>query len=195
MPKDLPSIPKDQAIIIFGVTRENIRGGYTIAFSRMGPSPEVSASSADHQPDIFAGFKGWGFEPKERIYSYAVPPGRWRIDAIAALATDGGLDLCLGSPSFEVKAGDIIYAGSFDLAGEAIGPDMAMEPATDWLGSNSEFAAKAKPAIYRNGSRGPCGEAFIYAFDIDSAPYEDGYGWRGVHAEPDASSATQAHRD
>ncbi|MDB5431203.1 MAG: hypothetical protein JWP35_2319 [Caulobacter sp.] len=103
----------------------------------------------------------------------AVLPGQWRI------AGFGMLNFCLGAPSFEVKAGEVIYAGAFDFAAADLGPSLALDGAKGWLGAGS--AAEAlRPASYSNGSTDSCGGYGVYALEIKGAPYADGYHWGGA---------------
>jgi hypothetical protein len=92
------------------------------------------------------------------------------------------LNLCLGSPSFELKPGEVIYAGTWNLAGDDLGPDLAMAPARAWL--KGPAAEQLQPAVYRNGSRGSC-HAFpmSYALEIPGAPFAPDYHW-GSLAQP-----------
>lgn len=90
---------------------------------------------------------GLMFAKKDNWFSFAVTPGRWRF------AASGFLNFCLGSPYIELAAGDVVYAGTFDLAGERLGPEMTLEDARAWVGA---AAIHIKPAVWRNGARGSC---------------------------------------
>jgi hypothetical protein len=92
------------------------------------------------------------------------------------------VDYCLGSPSFEVKAGEVVYAGTFHLEGDDLGPDLALDPAKVYLGAAA--ADRVRPAVYRNGSRGSChGFSAVYALEVPGAPFAPDYTW-GVRKAP-----------
>ena len=99
------------------------------------------------------------------------------------------LNFCLGSPSFEVKAGEIVYAGSFDLSASVFEPNMDLAPAKSWLADPSKTVLAA---TYVNGSQGRCSNNTIYALEINGAPFEPGYGWgsRAVVRSPESGSAS-----
>ena len=105
------------------------------------------------------------------MFVFAVPAGRWRLYGLGAAPT---LNLCLGSPSFEVKAGEVVYAGAYDLDAAELGPDLDLAPAKAWLGAQGR---PLRAASYVNGSLGPCGDNSIYALEIKGAPFEPGYAW------------------
>ena len=124
------------------------------------------------------------------MFVFAVPPGLWKLDTVSQL------NLCLGAPAFRVEAGDVVYAGSFDIAGPDIGPDMDMAPARTWLaGLPQEHALR--PAAYVNGVRGFCSGFSMYALEVTGAPFVPGYRWGGAASAPpatkvDTPSATPA---
>ena len=145
--------------------------GIGMVLARAGPTPETPPSKVDHATNaLFAGV-GWAFAKADgNWFAFVAPPGRWRIGGY------GFLNLCLGAPSFELREGDVIYAGTFDLAGEDFGPDLALGPASDYL--RGPARERLKPAVYQNGARGDCrGISVPYALEIPDAPFEPGYDW------------------
>lgn len=171
-PTDLAGLRRDAGVLIVQVKNPGFHGGIGITFNRVGADDDVLPSDTDHAPDVLFFGKGLLFaNPKGDTYAFAVPPGRWRIYGVGALPL---LNFCLGSPSFEVKAGEIVYAGAFDLSAEDLAPDLDLTPATAWLG---DPARSVRPAAYVNGSRGPCGDNTIYALEFDGAPFAPGYAW------------------
>ena len=82
-------------------------------------------------------------------------------------------NFCLGAPSFDVQAGDVIYAGTIDLDSETIVPDLTLAPAKAFL-AGTPAADIVKPASYVNGSREQCG-AGMYAYEVPNAPFLPGY--------------------
>lgn len=105
----------------------------------------------------------------ERTYVVAVKPGLWRLTGAT------GSTLCLNSPEFEVGAGEVIFAGSFDVAGPP-GPDLSLEPARAALGA-SAIAGALRPAHYLNGSTFPCGAvpaSYLGALEVPGAEFAPG---------------------
>jgi hypothetical protein len=178
-PQDLSAIPNDKTIIVFEIKGTGLRYGDTISFRRLGPDADTPARVADKQPDLMWGYDNWVWQSKGKWYAYVVPPGRWRMEVITDITGQFDLSLCLGSPYFEAKAGDVIYAGTFDMSQDYTGPDLNLEAAKDWLGRASPAATAIKPAVYVNGSRGRCRGAYMYNYEIKDAPYADGYVWGG----------------
>lgn len=174
---DLATLRPDAGVILVQVRNPGFHGGIGLIFNREGADPESSPSAVDHGPDrlrvgvaiLFAHSGG-------DMFAYAVPPGRWRI---YGLGLGPVLNLCLGSPSFEVKAGETVYAGAFDLSAEALGPDMDLAPARKWLGGDSR---PLRAAAYVNGSQGPCDDSGVDALEFKGAPYEPDYAWGGAQA-------------
>jgi hypothetical protein len=170
----LASAPSEGGVIIAGVRGGSIYGAGYIVLNREGITPADIASNSDYRLDFaIVGAPPSLFTNRNAtMVAQAVPPGRWRIMSIGS-ATHGILNFCLGSPSFEVKAGDVIYLGSFDFAG-TFGPDMDPAPVQAWL-AGSPQAGAVKAAAYANGSIGVCSGSGIYAFEIPGTPFEPDY--------------------
>jgi hypothetical protein len=179
-----------------GVVVARLTGGRTrnamLILEREGPDPSRPAGPEDRelkyliltvQPAFSASVLLVGpyvvTDPSPKILASAVPPGRWRIYGMGAL-TAPVLNFCLGSPSFEVRPGEVVYAGSFDLNGE-LGPDLDLAPVRTWLAGRSEVGT-IKAADYTNGSLGLCGDNVIDALEIRGAPFASGYVWGGAAA-------------
>lgn len=111
-------------------------------------------------------------DPIVRTEVFLVSPGRW------VFATNT-LKLCLGAPFFEAKAGDVIYAGAFDMRTSALSPDMNLAPAQAHLNGSGDLLSKLKPAQWQNGHAVSCDGPFtllpIYALEFPDAPYAEGY--------------------
>jgi hypothetical protein len=189
----LDDAPKQDAIVVIFVKGSGIHAGDTLRFRRMGSDPEVSPRKTDNQPDLLLAYDNWVWHKAGQWYAFAVPPGRWRIDALTEVGNNYELNFCLGAPAFDLKAGDVAYAGAFDLSQDYIGPDMTLDPAKTWLGPG-RFADSLQPAAYVNGARGKCGGTYLYDLEVKGAPYVDGYAWGGaVHAgAPPAPVAASA---
>ncbi len=160
---ELDKAPPGSAIILVRTVQ------WSVGFDRMGENPEDLPAFRDQAPGrIFAGISRLLDKKDGDWFAFAVPPGRWRVAGY-----------CMGSPAFDVAAGEIVYAGEFRRDPD-MRPNLAMEPALAWLGP--EKAGRARPAVYRNGAQGPCrwGEAFLYALEYPGAGYEPGYAWGGA---------------
>lgn len=169
--KDLGEKPSEAGLIVVRVTGISNKFGTGVTFSREGPSPDQPASIADRRPDIMRATIGFMSAKKEgNWFVLAVPPGRWRI------ASSGFVDYCLGSPSFEVKAGDGVYAGTFHLEGPDLSPDLDLAPAQAFMAS--VLTARLHAAEYRNGSRQACsGSMVTYGLEFPERPFAPDYKW------------------
>lgn len=97
-----------------------------------------------------------------------VPAGRWRISQTRVI------NHCLGSPSFEVEPGEVVYIGTFDMSGDDMGPDLELAPARSAV--EGPVAERLRAAVYRNGSTDSCRVPFVrYPLEIAGAPFEPGY--------------------
>ena len=174
----LSSAPSGASILMVQIKGLGFRNGIGVVLNRVGTEADISPSHSDHGPDRLMAIKGLLFAHKSGdMFAFAVPPGRWRVQGLV-----GGLlvlNFCLGAPSFEVGANEVVYAGSFDLSAADIGPDLDLAAAKAWLGARPETQT-VRPAIYVNGSRGVCGDNAIYALEIKGAPFESGYAWGGA---------------
>jgi len=169
--------PPGGAILIVRYAGRSLSKKDRLVFQRL-TNPGAEAPD-DHGPDVIepapVGGRSKALGP---FLAYAVPPGRWRIAAMGGLPY---IDFCFGAPAFDVSAGDVVYAGTFDFAAADIGPDMSLAPVTAFL-AGAPAAAKLRPAAYVNGSRARCSDTVLYAFEIKGAPYEPGYTWGGAAA-------------
>ncbi len=188
-PAQLASAPPGSAIFIVGLKNVGQHNGVGLFFTRPGPDMNRAASTIDHAPDILIAAVGTLFAHKGiNFLAIPVPPGRWRISNMGLLTS---INFCLGSPSMEVKAGEVVYAGAFDLGGDDIGPDLSLEPVKTWL-AGQPAAEKVQAASYVNGSRGACGDSSIYALEIKGAPFEPGYVWGSARPSAPAAPAPAA---
>lgn len=187
-PTELGRGPAEGAVLIFHIRGMSFANGIGVTFVRMGPDAFTPASYVDHGPDVLSAAVGLLGAKKEGNYlALVVPPGRWRLAGMGVMPV---VNFCLGAPSFEVKAGEVVYAGSFDLGAAELGPDLSLDGPRSWL-AGAPQAATLKPAEYTNGWTGACGDNSIYALEIPGAPFRDGYQWGGAAraAQATASSA------
>jgi hypothetical protein len=180
-PEQLAAVPADSALVIVHLKGLSMSNGQWMVLQRVGADPEIPAWAEDQRPDvvnvIYASF--WTGDDG-KILAYALPPGRWRV------AGQGGglsqLNFCLGAPAFEVAAGEVVYAGSFDMGAEDFGPNLDLGRAQALLAANPDQAARLRPAVYENGWTTACGGNFIYAYEIKGAPFRAGYVGGGAPA-------------
>lgn len=171
--ESVPPLLKDSVLLVFRIRGLSQRNGNMIVFGRMtaddkGVEPGSKLASA-----IVVG-TGLLFANKEGNWmSFIVPPGHWQ------LLDMGSVNFCLGAPAFEAQAGEVIYAGAFDLGAENFGPEMSIESAQQWLGSHSA-ADRIRPAQYTNGWTAECGNSSIYAIEVTGAPFKADYHWGSV---------------
>jgi len=176
-PTEFGRAPADGGIMIVHVRGMSFRNGIGVTFMRMGPDPLRTAASVDNAPDLFFAFVPLLGAKKEGKYiALATPPGRWRIAAMGIMPT---VNFCLGAPALEVKAGDVVYAGSFDMSAPQMGPNLDLAGPLAWLGGAPQ-AASLKAAEYTNGWTAPCGDNSIYALEIPGAAFREGYAWGGA---------------
>ena len=188
-PAEVTTAPPFASVIIFRIKGLSLRNGIGMAFGREGPDKDTPPSRIDKGPAFVEIRIGLLYAKKDGdTWAYALPPGRWRI---VGFGDKPLLDFCLGSPSFEAKAGEVVYAGTFDMSAQDVGPDLSLTPVKAWLGA-SPAADRVRPAAYVNGSRGPCGGNAIYAFEIKGAPFEPGYTWGSMANLHPATGAGQA---
>jgi hypothetical protein len=171
---DISTIPEGWGIILLRLTGTNLRNGLSITMApNQGPLLQAANGTILNSPDFLKGMLNRGAGSDGSWFMRAVPPGAYRYKQIGTIP----LEFCLGSPAFEVKSGEIIYAGAFDLSAQSMGPDMSIEPVRQLFDGASSFAS-VKPASYVNGSVGFClGGAAIYALEFSGYPYVDGYEW------------------
>jgi hypothetical protein len=191
-PEQLGEIPADSALVV--VNLQGV-GAFSVNFERVGPDAKTPAW-ADGRPGAFtaaqpvkatavAGGAGG------TTLVYAVPAGQWRISSFHA-----GLfmaSLCLGAPSFEAVAGEVVYAGSFDPGSPSnrIGPDMTLEPYRAVFPALSGLGDKMRAATYVNGATGQCNGAYMYALELPERPFAEGYAF-GSKARPAPVGAAAA---
>lgn len=117
-------------------------------------------------------------------HAFEVPAGRYRITRTSWIIH------CMGAPAFDIAPGEVVYAGRFDLEGEAMGPALNPDEVPGQLGAG--LRERLRPARYENGSTVPCPYGMgIYPLEIPGAPFEPGYRW-GSLASQGASTAPAA---
>jgi hypothetical protein len=130
--------------------------------------------------------------PKEQTVVAVVPPGRWRLSAFhgpAGYVTS----LCMGAPSFDLGAGDVVFAGSFAFGEHGSRLDMHLDHARTALAAAPTLSARVRAAEYRNGATFSCGAASgFYSYEIAGVPYADDYRFGSRANTEDVVSETSA---
>lgn len=190
-PEQLAATPTDASLVVVRLTGGQSQGGEQLLFSRTGPDATTPAW-ADGQPGAFAApLPIKMFAKSDVTYDttlvFALPPGQWRL--IGAARGMFIASFCLGQPAFTVAKGETVFAGTFSLGGERLGPDLDLEPTKAALSALPERAAQVKAANYVNGTLSDCGGAYIYALEAPGAPFTEGYSY-GSAAKTLATTAT-----
>lgn len=162
------AVGPDQAVVV--VTIVGREPDVFVWFERQGPD-YMTAAWKDGRPYGFpvvadriakADLKRDGVF--RRTIAFAVPPGDWK------LATVGAQTLCLGAPITTVKAGEVVYLGSFDFGSEPFAPDLSLEPARVFLGAKPDLLPLLRPAVWSNGATTLCLIGNPYALEFPGAP-------------------------
>lgn len=175
--EQLTAIPAGQALILVEVA--GAYNGFGVGFRRVSSNPATPAWVQDQQPDDFhaplpTALLAAAFRHRQRVLAFTVPEGQWLLhrygnpEAIA-------LNFCLGAPAMEVKSGEVIFAGAFELTHGPLAPNLSLEPARQFLAGRPDLAGKLRAAVWTNGHRFACDTQFSYAFEIPGAPFEPGY--------------------
>ncbi|HEV7227331.1 hypothetical protein [Brevundimonas sp.] len=167
-PEQLAALPPDAAVLVVKVvgTGRTNGEGFQINRHRSWPGDtSMSGVSGFYAGVRWTMFKGSSRERREALIAVAVRPGDYRIESRM-----NTLDFCLGSPSVRIGPGETVFMGTFDIAGEVLGPDMALAPAQEMLVVNPERLAAVRPAEWRNGSVSRCNLTYLYALEIPGAP-------------------------
>ncbi|HLI66771.1 MAG TPA: hypothetical protein VKU90_10440 [Caulobacteraceae bacterium] len=164
-PDEIAQVPKDRAVVILRVAGPSLHAGDTIVLRR-------ESTGAGDAPDAFLAYANPFWERGGKWSAFEAPPGRWRIASIGGGRLIFEVRLCLGAPSFQASAGEVVYAGTYDLSSAAIRPDLSLDAVRQWLAKSGDAADRVRPATYVNGSTGRCGGTYIYAYEIDGAPRE-----------------------
>jgi hypothetical protein len=163
-PSDTTALPPGAAVVVLSVKSGG--GASTLGFGRI-----------PGEGDGLVAFSAGPVKGEVNMLELVVPAGRWRLASMSGLM--GGVNFCLGAPTVEVKAGETVYLGTFDLKADQMGPDLSLEAPRAWLGA-SPLAANLRAASYVNGSTSACVGSSFYALEIKGAPFEPGYRWGGV---------------
>lgn len=171
-------IPAGSAVIVVRIRNVSMEHGTGFAFERVSPVVDLPSWEADGQVGRFVVSQGIvGERPEGRFVAVAVPAGEWRLASLGVTTT---LNFCLGSPSFRIEAGEVLFAGTFDMDRDPFRPDMETIAARKFLKARPDLAEALRPAAWTNGSTGLCGDNGIYALEFEGAPFAEGYIYGGA---------------
>jgi hypothetical protein len=163
------TIRSDAAVIVVQLRGVGFRNGTALTLSRLQSDADASSNSGLY--GVIAAVPLIANNRNGNWRAFEVPAGRWSVGSlISGMIT---LNLCLGAPAFEVRSGEVVYAGAFDFGAAQLGPDLSIGPAQEWMREYRE--APIRTAEYTNGWEGPCSGNEIYALEIPGAPFRDGY--------------------
>ena len=168
-PEDV-AVASGDALVTVRLTGMAEQGGRTLFFSRQGPAPDIQPWEQDGRPALFAvalPTRGAvrGDRTRAVTQTFSVPPGRWRLSAVNV--GQYITHFCLGTSGFEVRDGEAVYAGAFDLSGEQLRPDMTLRD--DLLAPTSPAATaglRHRAAEWSYGDKEQCQGAYLYALDL-----------------------------
>ena len=165
---DLRNIPVPEpghAILLVRVRNGSMTYGPGMQFLRELPFPEGGL-----QYQTVSTMVGTMFQRREgRWFAASVPAGRWVAGAVGFVA------FCMGAPTLDIQPGSVVYAGTFDISGEALGPDLDLAPALAAIGGPGRDRLEA--AQYLNGGTFSCSGVTNYTLEVPGAPFVEGYEW------------------
>jgi len=162
----------NEALIVVSLRHVGMRAGILVGLERMGPDADTPAWFADQKPYVIGAGAGAFFADADR--AFVVPAGTWRLSAVGEAYY--GVSYCLGAPAFEAKPGEVIFAGTFDLGGDDVGPNLDLAPARKLMAkAPAEVQARLAPAVWTNGYTAHCHGTYFYAYEIKGAPTKAGY--------------------
>jgi hypothetical protein len=175
---DLGGVPADTALVALTVKGD---AEIAVTLERLGPDAATPAWVDGRPAQLIAARPRKAFAKAGAAAGttlvYAAPPGRWRLASVTVNNIE--LSLCMGGPAFEVAAGQVVYAGSFDP--DHLKPDMDLGPAKAAFPGLSGLAEKVQPADWKNGAQGACSGVYMYALELPDRPFEASYAV-GSHA-------------
>ncbi|HEX7946511.1 MAG TPA: hypothetical protein VF495_17715, partial [Phenylobacterium sp.] len=160
---DLGGVPADSGLVAVNVDGDS---EITVTLERLG-ADNLTPAWVDGRPDtIYVARPATTFaktgQAAGATYVYALPPGRWRLASVSVNGTQ--LSLCLGGPAFDLKAGEVAYAGSF--RSNQVAPNMDLAPAKAAFPPLSPLGEQVKPVSWVNGVQGQCSGAYAYVLEL-----------------------------
>lgn len=194
--RNIAALPETATLVVIHVVGPMRGSGFI--FTR--ESADERPAWVDGQPEVFVAAPPMrmvapaGVTTSEKTLVFSVPPGRWRFAGM--FAGQSSMSTCLGAPSFEIHAGEVLYAGDFYINDHMRGPDLSgIERARGALATAPALAARLQAAQYRNGDMFTCSGAYLYAYEVDGAPFVEGYHFgsrAGALSEQQATTPSEA---
>jgi len=168
-----PDLSGDSGLIVVNLKGLGHQNGEWMSFRRL-----PDAGSTDAQTAVY--FEVWlpslpfprPSDRRDTIQAFVVPAGRWIVNNVGQELS--AVSFCLGAPGFQVSPGDAVFAGTFDLGSDDVGPDMSLATAQSFLADRPAVAASLRPAVWSNDAKTSCAlpqsfivATFIYALEID----------------------------
>ena len=160
--EDALKAPAGAGLVIVRIDGLAEHANRTLTFVRAGETPETPAWVADQQPDRFSVALSSravvrGAVERTTTAAFAVPPGRWRLASLSqGLFT---VSLCRAAPAFDLKAGEIVFAGRFDMTAAAAAPQMKLEAETL---PTAYAALSPTPVVWSPAGPAVCEGAYLY---------------------------------
>lgn len=183
-PEKIAGVPDGFALLVVNAKGGSLNGA-TLVLRRESADPAAPAWVKDGLPDTV--LVAANRKPEGATQVFVVPAGKWRIQSMSGYLIT--VNFCLGAPEFDVKAGEVAYAGSFDFKAHDLGPDLSLDAPRGYLAAHPDLAGPIRPVSYANGSTATCGDNYIYALEVRGAPFISGYGWGGAKPSISASGA------
>jgi hypothetical protein len=172
-PTKLTALPAGDALIVVHLKGLGRQNGEWMSFRRV--SGGGSSDNVPPTPYFMVWLPSLPFpkpaDKREAIRAFVVPAGHWVVSAVGQNLS--AVSFCISSPGFDVGQNEAVFAGTFDLSADNVGPDMNMVSAQRLLADRPPLAGALRPAQWTNGLRTPCGapqsfvnEVAIYALDV-----------------------------
>lgn len=157
------AVAPETGIVVVKLKGEAWAGGRSLTFVRASSDPDAPAWVADQLPDRFVATLTSraavrGDTNRYNMLAFAVPPGRWRLASVTQNLFS--LNLCRGAPAFDVRAGQAVFAGEFDMSGVVAVPDTDIADA-DLPPAYAILSPAA--AVWTDGGPSSCEGAYLYA--------------------------------
>jgi hypothetical protein len=156
------SAPAGSGLVILRIDGLAEHSNRALTFVRAGETPDTPAWVADQQPDRFTlvlsgRAAARGAVERTTTAAFALPPGRWRLASVSAGVFS--LSLCRAAPAFDLKAGETVFAGRFDMTAAAVAPQTRLEAGT----LPAAYAALAPtPAVWSPAGPALCEGTYLY---------------------------------
>lgn len=143
LPPGAALAPGASGLVVRATTVQPIQNMFIFARTEDGPKGTPDGGKLTllwaASPVKFLGKAG---TPLERNFLFEVPPGHWRMLGTMIAG------YCLEGPVFDIKPGEVVYAGDFD-ARSRTQADLDMAPIRPWAEAQ-HISDRMQPAAYRS---------------------------------------------